>query len=185
MALIVFSKSPYIATLGQHTIPRPVVQYARAVTYHGIRGAWTIVSLFVGVGLVGLLGWLATKPLTAGLLAVAAFLVLVVAIGSYRAWKDAVRFVPNLAFDARRRADTLSAFIRSRSDNEPPDRVLAQYQANMVQDALIDYDRFVAAGIMDERATREIIAEPRSANDLNMIVALFEDAVERAKEVEG
>lgn len=94
MALPIYSRSPYLMTLGQHAIPKPLWQFARIVIRHGVQGAWKIVSLLVGVGLVGVLGWALTRPLTAVLLAIAAFVVLVLAIGSYRAWLAAARFVP-------------------------------------------------------------------------------------------
>lgn len=181
MALLVYSRSPYVTTLGQHTIPRPAVQFAHLVVTQGIKGAWTIVSIIVGVGAVGIVGWVASKRLTAVLLAASAFVVLVLVIGSYRAWLAAARFVPNLAFDAQRRVDTLNAFVRSRGDGEPADGILAQYQANMVQEALIDYDRFEAAGIMDDRADREFIAQRTSLMDLTAIIALFQDAADRAR----
>ena len=63
---------------------------------------------------------------------------LVLLIGSYRVWRNAARLVPNLAFDAQRRVDALNAFVRSRDAEGNPYAVLAQYQANVVQAALID-----------------------------------------------
>jgi hypothetical protein len=179
VALLIYSRSPYLMTLGQHTIRKPLWQFARIVIRQGVQGAWTIVSLLVGVGLVGVLGWALTRPLTAVLLAVAAFVVLVLAIGSYRAWLAAARFVPNLPFDAQRRADALNAWSRSRGDELPGK--LMNYQASMVQDALIDFDRFTEAGLLDSRATREQVAHPKNLNELNAVIALFQDAADRAR----
>jgi hypothetical protein len=156
------------------------MQFARLVIREGIRGTWTIGSIIVGAGVIAIIAWVVSQPLAAVLVAAAASMFLVLLIGSYRAWLAAARFVPNLPFDAQRRVDTLNAFVRSRGSNADPGAVLAQYQANMVQDALTDYDRFKAAGIMDDRADREFIAHPQSMLDLTTIVALFQDAAARA-----
>jgi aminoglycoside phosphotransferase family enzyme len=55
------------------------------------------------------------------------------------------------------------------------------YHASMVQDALIDFDRFKQLGVLDEQATRELVANPQSEADLAAIIAIFQDAADRAK----
>lgn len=179
MALLIYSRSPYLMTLGKNTIPRPVVQFVKLVAREGVKGAWTLFSVVVGAGAIGAIAWVASSPVTAVLLAVAALVFLVLAIGSYRCWLAAARFIPNLAFEAQRRADTLNAWKRSRQGHDRA--TLMNYQAMMVQDALIDFDRFKQLGALDDRATRDLVANPQTAADIDTVIALFQDVADRAK----
>jgi hypothetical protein len=54
--------------------------------------------------------------------------------------------------------------------------------AGQVQEALIDFDRFQAAGYMDQRATRQLVAHPQSMSDLTEFIAFFQDAADRAND---
>jgi hypothetical protein len=178
MALLIYSRSPYEWTLGEHRIRHPMRTFAFLVFRHGLKGFWALFSVIIGVGVVGVVGWIKSRPLTGVLLAVAVCVFLVLAIGSYRTWLAAARFVPDLGFDARRRADTLNAWRRSRGGTDQD--TLMNYQASMVQDALIDFDRFQQAGLLDSRASRELIEHPQTMTDLDDVIALFRDAANRA-----
>jgi hypothetical protein len=173
-----YSRDPYIWSLGDHTIPRAPLHFARLTLYHGIKGAWTVLSLVVGAGVIGVVGWLLNDKTASTLIIVAAtaFVFLVLLIGSYRSWLAAARFVPNINFDAQHRADTLRSWLLSRD----PAGIVPHYHAGMAQAALIDYDRLREAGAI-EPDKRELVSNPQSLEDIEAIRDLFQSAADRQK----
>jgi hypothetical protein len=173
MSLVIFNR-PLRALAHRQggTVRRPVPRFCILVVKHGLRPTWSLFSVVVGAGALGVIAWVARNGVAAVGVAFLFVLLALLVLGSYRAWLDAEQFRPTLGTTCRVRADTLNAFLRA---NDDPVRMVKLYHANHAQDTLYDFDLAVKAGYLDG-AGRSLVADPQSPDRISDVVRLFESA---------
>jgi hypothetical protein len=145
-----------------------------------------LVSLVVGVTVVGLLRAFAGLPWPWAVVIALAVVLLVIAEGAFRLWADtydvAVRFIPTWQ-RTQDRADILRTWHDANAPSYPWTQFRTQYVTGHRQAAQEDYDTAETAGF-PLTLTRDDLREPADWQAALAIADAFDEAAERWKEAE-